>query len=1032
MRKITSLLMLLCMFVGTAWAEMNPELSGKYAKIGEAATEVVADQWYVLFCHGRNACVSDETNAFKMRQLPASGAAEDIAGKLFKITAAAESGKYYIQSGNGLYFDFQTNNTSSVSATAVAYNINTIGENAGHFYIQHAGNGFIADGQGVGDNFVCWSTNVPANTGGNNCYHILPVALWEDTITVTYNFTYNSEVKYTQETVWGVGAEFPEITTKFPIGVSAAKPAGTITADNAEQTIALSFDNSKLPFVPAASFETVSHWYYMNIRDDGPTFAHYNDTLNFIPADTAAYDENNRDAYTWAFVGNNPIDGFSIVNLAAGSTMVLSSPAVPTGNTNEGEVARMVIASEAAGNKVWTIMSPTHGGAPEGAFYIQHPTATSYALNRQGIGGKNALAYWTGRDTGSSVQLLERLMGVAPQIEPLINEAEELLATVQANIGTQIGEYSQEAADALSAAIAVAKAVTEETYTAADSEALQAAMDATKYVTPTVGKYYQFHSSLFAVDKAVYSTGSQVKWKTLNANDKSFFWQAVATANGGVAFMNVADGKYLNGNADQSGNWAVSDNALEVNVKKFTSKAAAKGYEWGVVIGEWEMHCAGHGGGAGNEGNVVSWNTGSAQSASAWYIVEVELPRFYSVTYQFVFEGNVKFSTTTSLAAGADYPEVTVPAIPYGFSAANVAKPEGKVSEDVVVTFNLIKEKELPVKAAANVESIDTWYFMQMHGNTATRAYIEDNGGAVVDWNDKSVADEEIDSHLWGFVGDVFGMKMVNKKTGKAIASTGSGNATMAEVASATAFVVTASYQQSDPWFCMKYPDNNNYLNAQGDQSNGQGCIKHWADNDNGSSFFATEYNKVYEVNVNEYATLFLGSQVAIPEGVKAYVVSETTNASAKMTEVTGSLPAYTAVILKGNGEYNFVTSADAPATIASNKLRGSVVDTYVQGAAYVLSNQDKGMGFYEAELNWGAAGAEGNTHFKNNANRAYLPVPAAGARFLSFDFGTETAIESIEGAENAANAVIYDLSGRRVQKAQKGLYIVNGVKVIK
>ena len=40
--------------------------------------------------------------------------------------------------------------------------------------------------------------------------------------------------------------------------------------------------------------------------------------------------------------------------------------------------------------------------------------------------------------------------------------------------------------------------------------------------------------------------------------------------------------------------------------------------------------------------------------------------------------------------------------------------------------------------------------------------------------------------------------------------------------------------------------------------------------------------------------------------------------------------------------------------------------------------------------------------------------------------------IESIEGAENAANAVIYDLSGRRVQKAQKGLYIVNGVKVIK
>ena len=31
-----------------------------------------------------------------------------------------------------------------------------------------------------------------------------------------------------------------------------------------------------------------------------------------------------------------------------------------------------------------------------------------------------------------------------------------------------------------------------------------------------------------------------------------------------------------------------------------------------------------------------------------------------------------------------------------------------------------------------------------------------------------------------------------------------------------------------------------------------------------------------------------------------------------------------------------------------------------------------------------------------------------------------------------AADAVVYDLAGRRVQKAQKGLYIVNGVKVIK
>ena len=40
------------------------------------------------------------------------------------------------------------------------------------------------------------------------------------------------------------------------------------------------------------------------------------------------------------------------------------------------------------------------------------------------------------------------------------------------------------------------------------------------------------------------------------------------------------------------------------------------------------------------------------------------------------------------------------------------------------------------------------------------------------------------------------------------------------------------------------------------------------------------------------------------------------------------------------------------------------------------------------------------------------------------------TAIESI-AAEKDANNVIYDLTGRRVEKARKGLYIINGKKVL-
>lgn len=61
---------------------------------------------------------------------------------------------------------------------------------------------------------------------------------------------------------------------------------------------------------------------------------------------------------------------------------------------------------------------------------------------------------------------------------------------------------------------------------------------------------------------------------------------------------------------------------------------------------------------------------------------------------------------------------------------------------------------------------------------------------------------------------------------------------------------------------------------------------------------------------------------------------------------------------------------------------------------------------------------------------RAYLPVPndVQGALSMVFEGGTTTVIEDALATEG--EKVVYDLSGRRVQKASKGLYIVNGKKV--
>ena len=674
-----------------------------------------------------------------------------------------------------------------------------------------------------------------------------------------------------------------------------------------------------------------------------------------------------------------------------------------------------------------------------GKFFFKYDD--SHNMN---IGGSKQLAPdgWTTKDGGNQYTITEVDMDFDPsaalaildnptaELQALIGEAEALLATVNANLGTAIGKYAQSTADALAAAISTAEGVG--SATAEDVATLQAAIKAVKVILPTVGQYYQLHSALaaFPETKAVYSNGSDPRWKTLNEDDKSFYWLAVDAGNGNVVFQNANDGKYIAGNAGQSGAWTMVETPSKesyIDVKIFSE--AGNDIEYGIIMNNWQMHCAGHGGGAGTESNIVSWNTDNANSASSWFIKPVELQMFYDVTYNFIYNDEVKYTSTVSIASGAEYPEVMVPVMPYGINAGEVARPEGTVTENKVVNFELTKEKEFTsVKAVVDAANIDTWYYVQMHANGAVTSYIEDNGGSTVEWTDKTVAQADIESHLWGFVGDVFGMKMVNKKTGKAIASTGSGSASMSDVNSATSFVVTAS-QANDPWFCFKYPTNNNYLNAQGD------CIKHWAANDNGSSFKATEY-KIHEVEVGtaDYATLYLGSKVFIPETVEAYVVSEATGNYASLTQVTGSLPANTGVILKGEGTHQFITSADAATTIESNLLAGSVENTYVAGPAYVLANGTNGVGLYKATLNKDAEGAVGTTHFLNNANKAYLPAATgAESRFLVFNFGDDnaTAIDGIE-AESTANVVVYDLVGRRVQKAQKGLYIVNGKKVIK
>ena len=87
----------------------------------------------------------------------------------------------------------------------------------------------------------------------------------------------------------------------------------------------------------------------------------------------------------------------------------------------------------------------------------------------------------------------------------------------------------------------------------------------------------------------------------------------------------------------------------------------------------------------------------------------------------------------------------------------------------------------------------------------------------------------------------------------------------------------------------------------------------------------------------------------------------------------------------------------------------------------YILTKVDDKLGFYMVNAN--GSWCKGGT--------AYLKVSSAKARaFYSLDNDTTTAI-SDELVETESDAAVFNLNGQRVAAPQKGLYIVNGKKVV-
>jgi hypothetical protein len=152
-------------------------------------------------------------------------------------------------------------------------------------------------------------------------------------------------------------------------------------------------------------------------------------------------------------------------------------------------------------------------------------------------------------------------------------------------------------------------------------------------------------------------------------------------------------------------------------------------------------------------------------------------------------------------------------------------------------------------------------------------------------------------------------------------------------------------------------------------------------------------------------------------EGLTAYV-AKVNGDNVTFEEVT-TAPAKTGLLMKAaQGEYTIKPVATAAAT--ESALVGVLADTKVAAYSFVLMNSTEGVGFYKTAQ-----------EFTVGANTAYLPASVGGARsFIGFSDNTTTAVDQLN-VETVRSNEVYNLQGLRVVAPVKGLYIVNGKKVV-
>ena len=898
--------MLLCAVA--TFAQVNSELAGKKISIGEAVTEVVDGQWYILNNIGRGNYVSEETSIMKMRATNTcenGSLATNKAGYLFKFTKVEGENEYWnIVSGNGKYFACGNNN-SSISDDAVNYQIgHQDAETAPNvFYLIDTESGYVADGQETNNNFVGYGNTAPTAPSGNNAYRFLPVTFEENVVDFT---SLNNSISAVNETLVNGGYTIT-LGDAVALQIDNANAAGYLSVSHQacdNDVLANAIDDNKSTLYHSSWVAaTATPYMQVDLGEDGKLDA-------FILNYSTRQSGNNAAPYAMTVSASNDGKNFTIITKLSKEDVVNALP-----SSNGHDYSAFFIADQAYRYLRFTVTSSPNSNNSFGV--------ASFGIQKATIEGAKSglhMRYAT--------------------IFKAMNDAKSLIALGNNSDQSEVNAAATNLTDFV-ASIRLTAAPFEAT---TDIEnpicyLIKSARAESNWTNP----YWRYDANGIVINE--YENAMDI------VTDENAYWFFVEDDKTGALTMYSA--------ADVSSSMGYK--TVGGGTDKITNSATNKvGSAYQLVIKDgsanpYALRPFGY-------NNYVSNHSGRGYRMGFYNDLNDTGTRFTLVKKEDVVVKTETFTwnTATEWEEIGDYTSTVLNenALAYGVKCIE-AEVVADCATKAVVTFQYTGGS-----CALNTLGVEVI-----------------NAGGYVIAGDYHVG-----------------------KTG----TNSTGNVYTVKVAEAGTYTVR----------CYATFDGNN----RADATNGNITVNH-----------SMLEESVFSHDVTfavEYASLYLGYQVAVPAGVEAYVVGSTEKGYAEMVEIESVIPANTAVILKKVGTentYTFAYTADEADEIEENLLDGSIANRYVTEDAYVLAIGSNGVGFYKAELN-----KLNETAFLNNANKAYLAIPASenSAAFYGFDWAGTTGVENIV-VENEIKA-IYDLTGRKVETiSAPGIYIIGGKKTL-